>query len=59
MDLVQPGEELQFYRKGILDLTQRGAEANTAKGDCILKIGMVFNGIPEILIIHLIYNNLL
>ena len=31
VDLVQPGEELEFYRKGTLDLTQRGAEANTAK----------------------------
>ena len=44
MDLMQPGEELEFYRKGILDLTQRGAETITTKleyiGDCI--------GIPEI-----------
>ena len=35
MDLVQPGEELEFYRKGILDLTQRGAEAIMTKEEYI------------------------
>jgi len=35
MDLVQPGDELEFNRKGKLDLTQREAEANTIKGEYI------------------------
>ena len=34
MDLVQPGEELRFYRKGIIYLAQR-AGAITAKGEYI------------------------
>ena len=45
VDLVQPGEELEFYRKGILDLTQRGAEAIMTKGEYIGD----WIGIPEIL----------
>ena len=54
-DLMQRGEELKFYRKSILDLTQRGAEANMTKGEYIGdRIG-----IPEIFISHLIYNKLL
>jgi len=52
---MQPGNEPEFYRKGILDLTYRGAEAIMTKrgyiGDWI--------GIPEIFIFHLIYHNLL
>ena len=35
VDLVQPEEELEFYHKGILDFMQRGAEANTTKGEYI------------------------
>ena len=34
-DLMQPGEELEFYRKGILDFTQKLAEAITTKGEYI------------------------
>ena len=38
MDLVQPGEEQEFYRKGKLDLTQRVAEAmTTTKGEYVGK----------------------
>ena len=55
MDLVQPGEELEFDRKSILDLTQRGAEAITTKGEYIGD----WIGIPKISIFHLIYDNLL
>ena len=53
MDLVQPEEE--FYRKGTLDLKQRGAEVTMTNGeyigDCI--------DIPVIFIFHLVYNNIL
>ena len=55
IDLVQPGEELEFYRKGILYLTQRGAEAIMIKGEYVV----YWIGIPEIFIFHLIYKNLL
>ena len=30
-----PRDELEFYRKGILDLAQRGAEAVMTKGEYI------------------------
>ena len=52
---MQPEEELEFYHKGILDLTQRGAEAITAKGEYIGDWISIF----EIVIFHLIFNNLL
>ena len=35
MDLMQTGEELEFYHKGILDITQKEAEAITIKGEYI------------------------
>ena len=35
MDLVQPGDKLEFSHKGILDRTQMGAEAITTKGEYI------------------------
>ena len=55
MDLGQPGDELVFYRKDMIDLTQRGAEAITSEreniGDWI--------GIPVVFIFHLIHIKLL
>ena len=50
-DLMQPGEELEFYRKGILNLKQRGDEAITTKGAYIGD----WIDISEIFIFHLIY----
>ena len=41
MDRVHSGEELEFYRKGILDFTQRGLEPTRLKRS-VLEIGMVF-----------------
>ena len=35
VDLVEPGENIEFYRKGILNLTKWGAEANTTKREFI------------------------
>ena len=52
MDLVQPGEELEFYSKCILDLSQRGAEAIMTKREYIGDRKGVF----DIFIFHLIYN---
>ena len=52
--LVQPEEELEFYHKDILDLTQRGAEAIMTKREHIGDWISIF----EIVIFHLIFNNL-
>ena len=43
IDLMQPGEELKFYRKSILDLTQRGLKPSR-------RVYWRLLGIPEIFI---------
>ena len=50
MDLMLPGDELEFYRKDILDLTQKETEAITNKREYIED----WIGISETFIFHMI-----